>query len=59
MINFIIWLLTDINFIKEWHKRSFLNKIEISYTAFGFLFLEIILFCFFTDIFINFIRSLF
>lgn len=59
MINFIIWLLTDINFIKEWHKGSFLNKIEISYIVFGFLFLEIILFCFFTDNFINFIGSLF
>lgn len=41
-INFIIWLLTDIDLKKEWSKSSTLQKIDMIYTVIGFIFFEIL-----------------
>lgn len=58
MINFIIWLLTDTNFIKEWSNGSFLNKLNIVYTVSAFILLEFITICFLIDLASNFIMTL-
>lgn len=36
-MNELIWFLTDTDFSKEWNKSSFLGKINLCYTTFGFL----------------------
>lgn len=32
-MNGLIWLLTDTDFMEEWHKASLLQKVELLYTT--------------------------
>lgn len=50
MLNSIIWFLTDTDFSREWPKSSFLRKLELLYTASGFLLCELLNGLFLIDI---------
>ena len=49
-MNDIIWFLTDIDFVAEWSKSSFMEKVSLLYTTSGLLFFEMLFFLSVIDI---------